>query len=85
MLKDGEILQTSRLLESTPILVSSLQVLAVSWEATLYGCLVDEFRLLDKVHILDALAEVALVELLAVDHLVETLQLCQREEVGKHV
>ena len=42
--------------------------------------LVNEFSLLDIIHILDALAEIALVDFLTDDSLIKALQLCECEE-----
>ena len=56
-------------------------VKAVEGSTTFRRILVDEFRLLNIVHLLDALAEVALVKFLTIDGLVEPLQLGQRKQV----
>ena len=58
---------------------------AVEHGTTLGGELVDMLCLLDEVYCLDALAEVALVNLLAKDGLIDMLQLSEGEQFRQQV
>ena len=65
-------------------LVGSL-VVAVKGGASFRCGFVDEVGFLDEVHVLNALAEIALVHFVAENGLIDVLKLCERKEVGQQV
>lgn len=67
------------------ITVVCLFIKAIKRSATFAGDLVNEACLLDEVHLLDSLTEVALIDFMTYYCLIYILKLCQGEQVGKQI